>query len=357
MLNVDFHTHIISEEFLDLREKYGDDRWPTLEKTCQCGAKIMIKGNNFRDLTDQAWDPDKRIEDMDREGIDVQVLSPIPVTFSYWADPQKGLEMAKFQNDFIASIVEQYPHRFVGLGTVPLQDSTLAIKEMERLTTELGLKGVEIGSNVNGLNLDDSSLDSFFRSANDQHVPLFIHPWETLGKERLMRHKLMYMVGMPSETAAAAGSMLMSGMLDRYPNLKLCFAHGGGALPYLLPRLDQGYDVWPEIRQSEKRPSEYVQSIYFDTLVYNHENLRLMIDRIGPEQLIAGSDYPFLLREAPSGKVVDDVTHLTDEQREGILGLNAMKFLGLDPNLFNGKEIGGNARGIHHYGRVPARKS
>src|SRR5699024_1897987 len=191
-------------DFLNLAEKYGDTRWPILEKTCDCGANIMIKGKNFREITDQAWDAERRLEDMDKEGIDIQVLSPIPVTFSYWSDPKQGLEMARFQNDFIASVVQEHPKKFMGLATVPLQDVDLAIKEMDRAVNELGLKGIQIGSNVNGKNLYDTSLDRFFQAANDQGIPLFVHPWETLGRDRLPRHNFMYMVGMPSETALAA---------------------------------------------------------------------------------------------------------------------------------------------------------
>lgn len=329
-LKIDFHTHIISEDFLNLAEKYGDESWPVLEKTCDCGANIMIKGKKFREITDQAWDPETRIKDMDEEGIDIQVLSPIPVTFSYWSDPRKGLELAKFQNEFIASIAEKHPKRFIGLGTVPLQDVDIAIQEMERAVNELGLKGIQIGSNINGKNLDAASLEPFFKAANEQGIPLFVHPWETLGGERMPRHNFMYMVGMPSETALAAGSIIMSGMLDKYPELKLCFAHGGGSLPYLLSRMDKGWNVWPQIRKTEKPPSHYAKFLYYDSLVYDENNLQFMIDRFGVNQIIAGSDYPFLLREAPSGQVVDRLTSLNDAEKEQIHGLNALQFLNLN---------------------------
>lgn len=329
-LRIDFHTHVISEEFLNLAEKYNDERWPILEKTCDCGANIMIKGKKFREITDQAWDTETRLKDMEEEGIHIQVLSPIPVTFSYWSDPEKGLELAKFQNDFIASIVQKHPTKFIGLATVPLQDTKLAIQEMDRAINELGLKGIQIGSNVNGKNLDDEALDEFFRAAHEMDVPLFVHPWETMGRERMPRHNFMYMVGMPSETALAAGSIIMSGMLDKYPNLKVCFAHGGGALPYLLPRMDKGWNVWPQIRKTEHPPSHYAKLLYYDSLVYDENNLQFMIDRFGADQIIAGSDYPFLLREAPSGKVVDTLTTLSTEEKQKIHGLNALRFLGLD---------------------------
>lgn len=334
MLKIDFHTHIIAEDFLNLAKKYNDDRWPVLQKKCSCGANIMIKGKNFREITNQAWDPQKRIDDMDKEGIDVQVLSPIPVTFSYWSDAKQGLEMSVFQNNFIASVVKENPKRFIGLATVPLQDVDLAILEMERAIDELGLKGIQIGSNVNGKNLDDEQLEKFFQVANNRGIPLFVHPWSTLGQERLSRHNLMYMVGMPSETALAAGSIIMSGLLDKYPNLKLCFAHGGGSLPYILPRMDKGWEVWPHIRKTKKPPSYYAKKLYYDSLVYNEKNLQFMIERFGVDQIIAGSDYPFLLREVPSGKVVDQLSSLNQNEKEKIFGLNATKFLSLNIEEF-----------------------
>ncbi|MFJ8064461.1 amidohydrolase family protein [Psychrobacillus sp. NPDC096426] len=328
-LRVDFHTHIIPEDFPDLASKYGDDRWPTLKKTCDCGAEIFIKGKSFRKLTNQAWDVEKRIADMDKEGIDIQVLSPIPVTFSYWSHPEAGLELAKNQNNFIASVVKEKPERFIGLGTVPLQDVDMAIAEMDRAVHELGLKGIQIGSNVNGLNLDDSSLFVFFEAAAKWEVPLFVHPWATLGGERMPRHNFMYSIGMPSETALAAGSLIMSGILDKFPNLKICFAHGGGSLPYILPRMDKGWEVWPEIRKTEKPPSYYAKKLYYDSLVYDTRNLAFMIERFGIDKIIAGSDYPFLLRETPAGKVIDKLKALSKEDAQLMLGQNALKFLGI----------------------------
>ena len=210
-----------------------------------------------------------------------------------------------------------------------MQDVDIAIEEMDRAVNQLGLKGLQIGSNVNGLNLDDDSIVKFFEAAEKWDVPLFVHPWATLGGERMPRHNFMYMIGMPSETALAAGSLIMSGILDRFPNLKICFAHGGGSLPYLLPRMDKGWEVWPEIRRTEKPPSYYAKKLFYDSLVYDPVNLQYMIERFGAEQIIAGSDYPFLLREAPSGKVVDELKTLSEEDSKLILGQNALKFLGL----------------------------
>ncbi len=328
-MRVDFHTHIIPENIPDFVEKFGGGRWPTLEKTCSCGANIMVEGKVFRDVTDQVWSPEKRIADMDAEGVDIQVLSPIPVTFSYWADGEQAEEMSKIQNDFIAETVKQYPDRFVGLGTVPLQDVDVSIREMERCMKELGLKGLEIGTNINGKNLDDPDFTKFFEMAEKWEVPLFVHPWETLGTERMPRHNFMYTVGMPSETALAAASLINGGVMEKFPKLKVCFAHGGGSFPYILPRLDQGWEVWPHLRQTKEKPSYYAKNFYFDSLNYDPLNLNFLIDRFGSDKVVMGSDYPFLLREIPPGKVVDDTVNLTDKQRQAILGGNALEFLNI----------------------------
>lgn len=329
-LRVDFHAHIIPGNFPDLEEKYGDNRFPTLQHTCDCGAEIYKDGKSFRKIDDNAWDPEKRIAQMDEEGIDVQVLSPIPVTFAYWADAEKCLELSKAQNDFIASVVAEYPDRFVGLGTVPLQDADLAIAEMERAINELGLKGIEIGSNANGKTLDDPEILRFIEAAAKMDVPIFVHPWATVGVERMPRHNFMYSIGMPSETALAAASLIFSGILEKYPNLKICFSHGGGTLPYVLARIDQAWESWPHIRTTEEKPSYYAHKLYFDTLVYDPKNLQFMIDKFGTEKLMAGSDYPFVLREIPSGRVVDILESVSDEDKKLMLGENAIKFLGLN---------------------------
>lgn len=329
-VRIDFHTHIIPENFPDFEQQYGGGRWPVLERTCTCGARIMVGGKNFRDVTDQVWSPKKRIEDMDREGVDIQVLSPIPVTFSYWAPANRAAEMAKIQNDFIAETVSEHPERFVGLGTVPMQDGPTAIKEMERCINELNLHGIEIGTNVSGKNLDDPSFIDFFEMAEKWEVPIFVHPWETLGRDRMPRHNFMYTIGMPSETALAAATLIWSGMMEKYPRLKICFAHGGGSFPYLLPRLDQGWNVWPHLRMTTHPPSFYAKQFFFDSLTYDPMNIRYMIERFGHEKLFMGSDYPFLLREIEPGKVIDETLELTEEQKKAMLGENAAKFLSIE---------------------------
>ncbi|MED1785045.1 amidohydrolase family protein [Brevibacillus fortis] len=328
-MRVDFHTHIIPEDLPNLAERFHGERWPVLHRTCTCGANIMVGGKVFREVTDQVWDPQKRIHDMQQEGVDIQVLSPIPVTFSYWAPAAEAEVMARIQNDFIAETVNQHPNHFIGLGTVPLQDTEAAIREMDRCMHELCLKGIEIGTNVNGNNLDDPGLLPFFEMCQTWDVPLFVHPWETLGRERMPRHNLMYTVGMPSETALAAASLILGGVIEKFPRLKICFAHGGGSFPYILPRLDQGWKVWPHLRLTDQPPSVYAKQFYFDSLTYDPLNIQYMMKRFGVDRIMMGSDYPFLLRETPPGEVIDHTLELTDGQKRALLGENALRFLNI----------------------------
>lgn len=331
-MRVDFHTHIIPENFPDFATKYQNHKWPVLQPTCSCGANIMVAGKVFREVTDQVWSPEKRMSDMEKENVDIQVLSPIPVTFSYWAPIEEAIAMAQFQNDFIAETVSQHPSKFIGLGTVPLQNVEAAIRELDRCVHELGLKGIEIGTNINGKNLDDESLLDFFSMCDKWNVPIFVHPWETLGSDRLASHNLMYTVGMPSETALAAASLILGGVIEKFPGLKICFSHGGGSLPYILPRLDHGWNVWPHLQMTEKPPSFYAKKFFYDSIVNSPVNIKFLVEKFGAEQVIMGSDYPFLLRETPPGKIIDDTLTLTEAQKRAMLGENALRFLNLPVN-------------------------
>jgi len=328
-MKIDVHTHIISDELPDLAAKYGGDRWPTVQKTCSCGGQIIVGGKVFREITDQCWDPGRRMADMDQERVDMQVISPVPVTLSYFASPEAGLELCKFQNDFIARTVAGHTGRFVGLGAVPLQSTGAAIQEMDRIIHQLKLNGIEIGTNVNGMNLDDPSLLPFFEQAAEWDVPIFIHPWEALGRERMPRHNFMYSVGMPSETALAAASLTWGGVMEKFPTLKICLAHGGGAFPYILPRLDQAWNLMKQAQLTAHQPSYYAKLFYYDSLVYDPVNVRYLIERFGADKVVIGTDYPFLIRETPAGKVLDEMDNLTAEHRRMIEGENASKFLNL----------------------------
>src|SRR5947209_9335948 len=310
-------------------EKYSDEGWPALIHNAPCQADIYFAGKHYRRIDDRSWDLQRRLEDMAAEGVDVQVLSPIPVTFTYDSSAQGTLELAQIQNEEIADVVAASPEHFIGLGTVPLQDPDSAANEVRRVVNTLGLAGVEIGTNVQGRNLDDPGLEPFWQACEEVEAAIFVHPASVFSPERTSKYRLVFSVGYTSETGIAAASVVMSGLLDRHPKLRICFAHGGGTFPWLLPRLDQTWNVFDDVKAgTPRKPSETAKMLTYDTLTYDTNNLGLLIERVGAGRLVMGTDYPFPLREAPPGVVVDAVDTIRSEQREAILGYNALRFLG-----------------------------
>lgn len=328
-MRVDFHTHFIPESYPDMGERYGGEGWATLVHSGPCKADIYNAGKHYRQIDDRSWSPERRLTDMDAEGIDVQVLSPIPVTFSYHFSASAVLELAQMQNEEIARVTALATERFIGLGTVPLQEPELAAAEVRRAVVALGLAGVEIGTNVEGKNLDDPALEPFWQACVETGAAIFVHPATVLAPERTSKYRMTYSVGYTTETGIAAAAIVMSGLMNRYPSLRLCFAHGGGTFPWLLPRLDQVWQTFDDVKAgTPRKPSEVAKLLTYDTLTYDTTNLRFLIDRCGGDRLVMGTDYPFPLREEPPGKVIDAVENLSPEQRVGMLGQNALRFLG-----------------------------
>ena len=235
MLKIDIHTHIIPADLPDLKKKYGYNGFISLDHHKPCCARMLIDGKFFREIQDNCWDPEVRLKDCKKHNINVQVLSTIPVMFSYWAKPTDALDLSMFLNDHIAGIVQTYPDRFVGLGTVPLQDPQLAIKEMERCM-KIGLRGIQIGSHVNDWNLEAPELFPVFEAAQEIGASIFVHPWDMMGKEKMPKYWLPWLVGMPAETSLAICSMIFGGVFERLPKLKVAFAHGGGSFPATIGR-------------------------------------------------------------------------------------------------------------------------
>lgn len=308
----------------------GYGGWPCLCTRGAEGADIMIDGRLFRSVERNCFDPLRRIEECDRLGIDMQVLSTVPVMFSYWAEPSHALDLARRLNDHIAECVRAHPGRFAGLGTVPLQDPDLAIAEMERCMCDLGMRGIEIGTHVNDWNLDEPALFPFFERAASLGAALFVHPWDMVGKERMPRYFLPWLVGMPAETSLAICSLIFGGVLERLPDLRVCFAHGGGSFPMTLGRIDHAFDARPDLTRVhvQRRPREYARRIWFDALVHDASVLRFLVDQFGSDRICLGSDYPFPLGETRPGELIIACAFPPAVEAD-LLGRTAAAFLGL----------------------------
>lgn len=329
-VKIDVHTHILPENWPDLRERYGYGGWVRLEHHHPCRARMMIDDRFFREIEDNCWSPEVRMADCDRDGVDMQVLSTVPVMFGYWAKPHDTHDLSRILNDHIAGIVERYPTRFAGLGTIAMQSPELAAEELERCVTSLGLAGVQIGSHINDWNLDEPSLDPIWESAERLGAAIFVHPWEMMGREKMPSYWLPWLVGMPAETALAICSILFGGVLDRFPKLRFCFAHGGGSFPATIGRVEHGFNVRPDLVQTntQTNPRDLLPRLYFDSLVHDPDVLRYMLKLCGAEKIMLGSDYPFPLGEEHPGALIESMTDLDDATKERLLSGTANEWLG-----------------------------
>jgi aminocarboxymuconate-semialdehyde decarboxylase len=277
------------------------------------------------------WDPEARLTECDRDGVHIQVLSIIPILFYYWAKPKDALETSRFFNDFIAEVVSRHPKRFIGLGTVPLQDPQLAIHEMHRCMDELGMVGIEIGSHVNGWNLNEKELFPFFEACAKRGACLFVHPWDMIGKDRMEKYWLPWLVGMPAETALAICSMIFGGIFEKLPSLKVAFAHGGGSFPSTVARIEHGFNVRPDLCavDNDKNPRSYLGKFYIDSLVHDARILDYLIDLMGADRIALGSDYPFPLGEHKPGSLIDSMPY-SDHTKEMLLSGTALDWMNLN---------------------------
>jgi aminocarboxymuconate-semialdehyde decarboxylase len=332
-LTIDLHTHILPPDLPDLRTMYGYGGFAALERPAQGSAgrrgRMTIDGVRFREVPDTTWDPALRLEECDRHGVTVQVLSTVPVMFCYWAEPEHGADLARRLNDHVAGVVAARPSRFVGLGTLPLQAPDLAVRELERATRDLGLAGVQIGTHVNAWNLDEPALFPVFEAARDLGAAIFIHPWDMLGQERMRKYWLPWLVGMPAEVALAICSLIFGGVLERLPGLRIAFAHGGGAFPGTIGRIEHGFHARPDLCAVDNTapPRAYLGRIYVDSLVHDADTLRGLLRLFGPGRVALGSDYPFPLGEAVPGALIDTLDGLDAQTRARLRGGTALEFL------------------------------
>jgi aminocarboxymuconate-semialdehyde decarboxylase len=351
-LKIDLHTHILPHDWPDLDAKYGYGGFVRLDHYKPCRARMMIGDRVFREITDNVWDPERRIEECERAGVSMQVLSTVPVMFSYWAKPADALDLSRRLNDHIAEVVQKYPTRFTGLATIPLQDPDLAARELDRCVRQLGLRGVEIGTHVDPndhcqgpdcRNLDHTSLDIVWKAAEALDAAIFVHPWDMMGKERMPKYWLPWLVGMPAETCLAICSMIFGGVFERFPKLRVAFAHGGGAFPFTIGRIEHAFHVRPDLVaiDNDTEPRKYLAHtndrgentparFYVDSLVHDSGSLTMLLKVFGARRVALGSDYPFPLGEEEPGRLIESMKELSPSDRAQLLSGTAREFLGIN---------------------------
>lgn len=271
-----------------------------------------------------------RLADMDAMGVDVQAISVPPYQFYYWADPEVGRDAARDMNDQLAEIVGDHPDRFVALATLPMQNTEMAVAEMERAVKDLGMRGIEISANVNGDELSDPRLAPVFAKAEELDIVIFIHPEGFTHPDRLTEHYFINIIGHPLESTLAISSLIFDGVLERHPGLKVCVAHGGGYVPAYAARMDHAYHARPDVREGlPKPPGEYLKKFYFDTMVFEPDQLKFLIDKYGADHIVLGTDYPYDMGEDDPLGFIGRVDGLDEATKAAVSGGNAAKLLKL----------------------------
>lgn len=335
MFTIDIHTHILPEHIPNFRDRFGYGGFISLDHHKPCCARMMMDNKFFREVEDNCWDAETRMKECNHQHVDVQVLSTVPVMFSYWAKPEHCLEVSQFLNDHIAGIVNRYPKRFIGLGTLPMQDADLAIAELERCKKS-GLAGIEVGSHVNDMNLNDARLFPIFEACQDLDMAVFVHPWDMMGKSKMERYWLPWLVGMPAETSLAICSMIFGGVFERLPNLRVAFAHGGGSFPATLGRIEHGFNVRPDLCAIDNNvgPRAYLGKFWIDSLVHDPTMLEYVVGLFGANRVALGTDYPFPLGELEPGALIHG-SSFSEKIKGELLHGAALEWLQLDRGQFS----------------------
>ncbi|GAB4426542.1 MAG: amidohydrolase family protein [Bacteroidia bacterium] len=335
MLKIDTHTHILPEHLPRFSEKFGYGDFIQLQHH-RPGYANMMKGDVFfREIKANCWDPKIRIREYANHRTQVQVVSTIPVMFSYWAKPQDTLDLSRFLNDHLAEVVAAFPRQYVGLATLPMQDADLAVAELQRCKEELHLPGIQIGSNINNLNLSEPQFWPIWEACEQLGMCILVHPWEMMGRQYMEKYWLPWLVGMPAETTRAACSMIFGGVFERYPDLRVCFAHAGGSLLATIGRIEHGFRCRPDLVAIDNpvNPREYLGHFWVDSITHDANLLRFVLNSVGSNRVVIGSDYPFPLGDLEIGAFIDEMG-LPPFDKENIYYRSALEWLGLDARLF-----------------------
>jgi aminocarboxymuconate-semialdehyde decarboxylase len=329
-MRIDVHWHHIPSPYVaDLRAGRGD--WPvTLERDDRGREFLRIRSGGGQFLQPEHHEPELVIEAIVRRRLDMALVSPVANLLHYDLEPQRTLEYAMMINEGIAGLCRQFPDRVLGLATVPLQDPALATAELERAMLQLGLRGVEIATNVNGRNLDEPDFFPFFERAAALNAFVFLHPANTIGPERTSRHNLSNLIGNATDSSIAMASLIFGGVYERLPGLCTCYAHGGGMAPYLLGRWDHCYEAQPQFRgAATKPPSAYFRQVYCDSLTHSAAALRLLVETLGPDHILIGCDHPYEMGDPDPVGSIERAAGIDDASKRLILEENGPRVLGL----------------------------
>ena len=330
MKKIDMHTHILPKHLPKWAEKFGYDGFLHLEHN-QPGTADMMKGEKFfRRIKENCWSPEKRLEEHTLYNIDLQVICTIPIMFAYWAKAKDNLEVAQYLNDDIAETVAKHPKRFVALATLPMQDPDLSIQELERCMKNPAFAGVQIGSHINTWNLNAKELFPVFEACERLGACVLVHPWDMMGTEGMPDYWLPWLVGMPAETSRAICSLIFGGVFERLPNLRVAFAHGGGAFSGTVGRVEHGFTSRPDLVATDNlvNPRDYLGKFWVDTAVFDQNFLKYIVGLYGSEKICVGSDYPFPLGEAIPGGLVESIPDFDSETRANLMYRSALAWLG-----------------------------
>jgi aminocarboxymuconate-semialdehyde decarboxylase len=291
---IDAHAHILAEDTMALMRKEAPKIGPRMERIDDDFAVLEVAGSRYRPFPRGGWDMQRRFSDMDAAGIDMQLVSNTPQTFLYNQDASLTATLAALQNDQIAKAVAAHPKRLMGLATLPMQAPALAAEELRRAVRSLGLKGAQIGSNVNGRNLDDPQLEPLWAAANELSAFVMVHPTQVAGADRLGSYYLTNLIGNPLDTTIAAACLVFAGVIERYAGIKFLMVHGGGFVPYQAGRFRHGWHVRGEPRITLAAPPDVsLARLYFDTIVHDQSVLQFLVSSAGASRVLLGSDYPF----------------------------------------------------------------
>lgn len=329
MLKIDCHAHILPHSWPDLKAKYGYGGFIYMKHQPDGTADMMRDdGTFFRKVQPNCWNPEEILKDMDKHHVDRMVLCTVPVLFNYWAKAENTLDWSIFLNDHIADVQNTYPKRFIGLGTLPMQNVTLAIKELERCK-QIGLKGIQIGSHIQDKNLDDVSFFPLWEAAEKLSMSIFVHPWDMMGQEKMPKYFLPWLVGMPAETSLAICAMIFGGVFDKFPKLRVLFAHGGGSFPFTVGRVSHGWHCRPDLCDVNKikDPRDYIGKFWVDGITHDTKALHYLIDVMGADKIAYGTDYPFPLGDLEHGKFIEEDAQLSQETKQQLFSKSVADWL------------------------------